>query len=221
MPNDRGVEPQGAEGSSPSPSDEFLVAGMLGGDAAALTRLMDRYDRLIRYTVFRASKDRCVRDPQWLESIASATWTGFVRSMQRDPDNPPKSVRAYLVRIARNQVVSALRSSPPERESLYIHENGDDAPIAARLEEPIEELSRLEHLEALRVCLAELDSDDRTLATQLPAITERRWREAAEALGLKESTLRSRWKRTLERLRGCIERKTGNLVAPRHPGGDS
>ena len=182
--------------------------------AAALATLMDRYDRLIRYTVFRASRDRCLRDPEWLEAVASATWAGFVRSMQRSPDHRPRSLRAYLVQIAKNQVVNALRGVTHEPHSLWTDVDSEDSTIASTLEEPMEALSRLELLEALRACLAELGPDDRTLATQLEAITERRWKEAAEALGLKESTVRSRWKQTLERLRGCVRRKTGESFAP-------
>ncbi len=205
----------------PTPTDEFLIAAMLGGDAAALDRLMKRYDRLIRYTVFRASQDRCVQDPQWLESVASATWAGFIRSMQRDTDNPPALVGAYLVRIARNQVVSTLRATRSGSEALSLDLSDDGIAVASTLEEPIETLSRLELLESLRACLAELGPVDRTMATQLEAITQRRWKEAAQALGVKESTLRSRWSNTLERLRVCVQRKTaGKTFAPSEPGSD-
>ena len=200
--------------------DEFLISGLLGGDDAALTKLMDRYDRLVRYTIYRASPERCQRDPTWLDSIASGAWAGFVRSLRRASGGRPRSVKAYLVRIARNQVVSTLRGDPPASLSLSRDDDQDAGEIAAGLEEPVEELARLELLETLRECVRELDVDDRTLATQLGAITERRWQDAAAALGLKESTLRSRWKRTLERLRACIQRKTGESVAPGEPGGD-
>ncbi len=221
MPTERSSDSPAGEGPSPAPDDDFLIASMLGGDAAALTRLIDRYDRLIRFTVFRSSKDRCLQDPEWLEGVASATWAGFVRSMRRDPDHRPRSLRAYLVQIAKNQVVSGLRAAPPQHQSLWTDVDGTDPAITSRLEEPLEILSRLELLEALRGCLAELGPDDRALATQLPAITERRWKDAAEALDLKESTLRSRWQQTLERLRGCIRRKTrGESFAPGGSGRD-
>jgi len=209
MPTDRAAESRGSQRSLPSPSDVFLIASMLGGDAAALSKLMDRYDRLVRYTVFRASTDRCLQDPEWLDSMASATWEGFVRTMRRDPNNRPRSLRAYLARIARNQVVSALRGMRSGGEVLEIDADDDKVVITSELEEPIETLSRLELLEALRACLSELSPEDRTLATQLEAITERRWKDAAAALGLAESTLRSRWQSILERLRGCVRRKTG------------
>lgn len=180
---------------------------MLGGDSAALSKLMDRYDRLVRYTVLRSSRERCAQDPQWLESVASATWAGFVRSMQRDPQCHPKSLRAYLAQVARNQVVSALRSDRPNDASVSLESNDEKLSVTAQLEEPVATLARLELLEVLQSCLAELGPDDRTMASQLQTITERRWREAAEALGMSESTLRSRWQRTLERLRACVKGK--------------
>ena len=196
------------------PSDDFLVAGMVGGDWSALNKLIERYDRLVRYTILRGARERCAHDPQWLESVASATWAGFVQSLQRHPGQRPKSVRAYLSAIARNQVISALRSRSAPDASTQPLDAVSDTLIAATLEEPIDTLSRLELLETLRTCLFELAEDDRTLVSQLAAITERRWRDAAAALGISESTLRSRWNRTLDRLRDCVREKSGLSLAP-------
>lgn len=207
--------------STAGPSDDFLVAGMLGGDRAALNKLIERYDRLVRYTILRGASERCTHDPHWLESVASATWAGFVRSLQRHPDQRPKSVRAYLTAVARNQVVSALRGGSAVDDATLPLDSDGGTLIAATLEEPIDTLSRLELLETLRICLSELAGDDRSLASQLTAITERRWLDAAAALGISESTLRSRWKRTLERLRVCMRRKTGLSLAPETSDDDS
>jgi RNA polymerase sigma factor (sigma-70 family) len=159
-----------------------------------------------------------VQDPHWLETIASDTWTGFVRSMRRSPDNRPKSLRAYLVQIARNKCTSAMRAPSPRHESIGATEDSPGADIPATTEEPAELLSQAELLEGLRGCLAELEPDDRALASELTAITERRWKEAAAKLDMSESTLRSRWKRVLEQLRSCIQRKTGKTLA--HPGAE-
>ena len=197
----------------PDPSDEFLITSMLGGDEAALNKLIQRFDRLVRYTILGAARDRCLHDPQWLDSMASATWAGFVRSVQRYPDRRPRSLPAYLAAIAKYQVLGAIRGAPTPGETPLSVEHLD-SDIAATTEEPSEILSELELLETVRACLSELGDDDRTLAGQLTAITERRWRDAAAALGISESTLRSRWKRTLDRLRTCVEGKTGLRLAP-------
>lgn len=222
MHNDPSADSNAAADGRTSAGDAFLISSVIAGDAAALRKLMDRYDRLVRYTIFRASKDRCLSDPEWLESLASETWTGLVDSAKRDPDARPKSLRAYLVQIARNKVISALRRRRADAIPLDGTDDSAGASVPAELEEPVETLARLELLEALRECLEGLDEADRALATQLRAITDRRWREAAEALGMAESTLRSRWARILTRLQRCIGRKTGaDSLAPPGSGGDS
>ena len=197
----------------PGPNDAYLIDNMLAGDAGALRALMNRYDRLVRFTVFKVSAERSRRDPEWVESIASLTWTGFVRSLQRHPERRPTSVRAYLVQIARNQVVSALRQQPNEGRIISLDAGEETRDIAATLEEPVETLERLEHLEALKSCCAGLDADDRSLTAELSTIMERRWRDAADTLKMKESTLRSRWGRVLDRLRDCVRQKLGKSFA--------
>ena len=69
MPKDRGahVRPT-APHSVAHPDDHSLVAAAIHGDDAALRTLMDRYDRLVRYTICTA-KRQCVRDPQWLDTV--------------------------------------------------------------------------------------------------------------------------------------------------------
>jgi len=207
-----------SDGGGESPSDAFLVASLTAGDAAALRTLVDRYDRLVRYTIYRLTKDRCVKDPQWLDAVASTTWTGFVRAMRRPDKEPPRSVSALLASIARNQAVSALRGRPAPAISL----EGHDAEFQdAESIDPADLLVEVEELDTLRACLACLDADDRLLVSQLRLITERRWRAAAEALGMSESTLRSKWGRVLDRLRACVERKTASGLARRPGSGDS
>lgn len=188
-----------------SPPDRTLIDELLQGDQGALRQLMTRYDRLVRYVIFRASPSRFRRDPHWVESLASATWLGFTQSVQRRNTGCPTSVQAYLVRIARNQVTSELRRAGSERVQPESDKSNYIDKIAARVEEPAELISRLELLEVLRLCVSKLSAEDRALIGQLAAITERRWVDAGRALGLPESTLRSRWSRTLERLRRCLD----------------
>lgn len=194
------------------PADEFLVESVRGGDEAALRVLMDRYDRLVRFAIFRLSKSECHRDPHWLETIAGDTWMGFIRSLQRSPGLRPQSVKAYLTTIARFKVVSARRVvSPPSEMSVETEETTE---ISVDQDDPLDLLADLESLESLQACVRELDEPDRSIYVQIEAIIERRWVEAASALGVSESTLRSRWKRVLERLRDCMKGKTGRDLAP-------
>lgn len=187
--------------------DQFLIKSMLSGDSGALDRLIERYDRLVRYTVFRAARHRCRQDPEWVDSVASDTWAGFVRSMQRNPDKLPDSVTTYLIQVARNRCTDALRVVPPSHESLDDESGGDIAPADEGGQDPLEVAARLEELEILRSCVDDLSDDDRGLYAQLDLITQKRWREAAAALAIPEATLRSRWKKVLGRLQLSIERK--------------
>lgn len=196
--------------------DEGLLARIAGGDASALRALIARYDRLVRFTIFRLSRDRCVRDPQWLDSLASETWTAFVDQARVQCGAIP-SPRALLYAIARNRTVSALRKVIREQSrdpSPGTHPAGTEPDEGGEAEDPLSLLARLEDLAALQACREQLTDDDRRVLAQLKAILDRRWQAAAEGLGIPESTLRSRWKNILGQLRRCLEGKTGRDVAP-------
>ncbi len=207
------VGPSPPDPGSPGPDDDFLITSLVGGDAAALTALMDRYDRLVRYTIFCVNQEQSRRDPHWLESVASDTWIGFVRSLQREPTMRPQSVPAYLSRIARNQSITALRRAKARVQAVNVDLASEALEIPGNLEDPSEVASRLESLETLRECVSKLDGPDQAMVEQLAAIVAHRWKDAAGALGIPESTLRSRWKTVLVRLRRCLERKSRDSVA--------
>ncbi len=211
------VPAQREESSDTGVDDKFLAASVVGGDPAALRQLLSRYDRLVRYTVFHASRQRCHDDPQWLDSVASATWTGFVQSLNRAPDQLPNSIPAYLARIAKNQTVSALRKRGVDVESLDARDDEVIYDVDSEAADPLEVLSKADDLEALRACLDAVVADDRPMLGQLEAITSRQWKDAATVLGIAESTLRSRWSRLLDRLRTCMKAKRQKHLAP--PGG--
>ena len=181
--------------------DHTLVRDFRAGHPRALEQLIDRYDRLVRYTIHRYSQSRCRTDPQWLDSVASQTWLGFVTSVNKAGDDLPGSIQAYLVQTARNKTISAIRTA--SRRSIPI---SSEAVLEGSVPDalPDEIISRFEQAEILRNCLAALSDDDRRIAGRLEAITDRRWREAASSLGMPESTLRSRWKKILEQLRRCV-----------------
>ncbi len=192
------------------PSDGFLIKSMLGGDEAALRTLMARYDRLVRYTIFKLSAKWAAADPQWIDSIAATVWTGFIESMRRQGGQSPDSVPAFLSQTARNQTISAIRRVSNPREAASSLESVDAVPRDdPKVVDQGKLLSDLEELEALHESLAALESGDQLMLAQLSAITERRWQDAAAALGWSESTLRSRWKQALERLKTLMNRKLG------------
>lgn len=194
------------------------------GDAASLRRLIDRYDRLVRYVAFRVGRRRANLDPQWVDTVASDAWLGLVKRLQRSPDQEVVgSITALITRITRNRAVSALRSdlagtSRSLLESDAAPKNEERLDEGEPAEDPAELAERIDLLGKLRDCLSDLEEPDQVLASQLDAVTMKRWRKAALALGISESTLRTRWKRVENTLRGCLERKSGKSFAP---GGDS
>lgn len=211
-----------AQGSTPDDpariGDDFLLRSAAAGDGAALRELMRRYDRLVRYTVFRFSRTQCTRDPQWLDDIASTAWNGLIHSARINA-NLPRSLASLLVTIARNQCISALRRLRPQEPST-----GSVADAAEVLEDaaadPVTLVQRLELLAALRECVADLDPDAAQLAVHLSGILEHRWQAVGEALGISESTLRSRWPKVIGTLRACLRRKHPEFFAPDGIGSD-
>ncbi len=188
------------------PSDQDLFAGIAAGDATALRRLIGRYDRLIRYAVYQTGRERCRRDPLWLDSVSSEVWTDLCRSTRKHGEQAIDNVPSFLIQIARRRSIDALRrrgeKPPGEAEEAAL------AQLAVEQEDTAAVLVRMEELSALRECVSALGTSDRALCGELDAITAGRWREAASRLNMPESTLRSRWKRVLGRLRTCLEARS-------------
>lgn len=193
--------------------DSRLLDRLVRGDERALAALLDRYDRLVRFTVFRTARAECARDPQWLDGVASATWMGFVQTIRRRGIGGIRSLRVYLIQIARNQALTARRGTT-KIDTVGLDQALESAEPAVE-GDMAEALDRWIDLTALNECIEMLPADDRTLLGQMLAISDRRWRKAADALGLAESTLRSRWKNLLEKLRQCMMRnRPEGLFAP-------
>lgn len=204
----------------PRQDDAALLAKLRQGGNDALSPLMERYDRLVRYTIFRLSRASCFRDPQWLDAVASEVWMGFLRSVRRPEFELPESLGAFLTQIAKNQTISALRRrgwTTHLREGADFSENDKNA---LHNDSPDRLVESYEHLLALRNCIIGLPDIDRQTFSQLHLIVDRRWTEAAERLEISESTLRSRWKTVLERLKTCLESKSAPGFAPRGLGSD-
>ncbi|MFH0983406.1 MAG: sigma-70 family RNA polymerase sigma factor [Planctomycetota bacterium] len=219
--NDAGTprEPAGeAEGCSDDPE---LVQRLRDGDGDALRLLMQRYDRLVRYAVFRLCRAECVQDPTFLDSRASETWTGFVRSVQRGHSRTLQNLKTYLIQIAKNKCADAQRRPETalggERAGVGADLDGIEAPSATS----VELLIQAEEVLALRDCMAKLSSGDKRICEQMDHIVAGRWILAAQALGMPESTLRSRWSVIAAKLRICLEKKVPKSFAPPPEEGDS
>ena len=201
------------------PGDGELVVRLREGDPDALRMLMGRYDRLVRYVVFRLCRGKCAQDPTFLDALSSEAWTGFVQSIGDDRKDPPQNLKTYIAQIARNKATDALR-----RTETGGH--GDDGTIAdelAGIESPtpatVEVLIQAEQVLALRECASQLKPADRTLYEHVEDLVAGRWKRVGEALEMPESTVRSRWAAVIVKLRTCLEKKTQeNFAAPASDG---
>lgn len=207
----RKPRPPGSADSDPLTSrrDENLIRGVVAGDAGSLRELIEQYDRLIRYTIFRSCGDECRKDPTFLDGIASEVWSGFVESVRRRGTDSTSSLKSYLVQIARNKCHDHLRRAGRElptqpADAVATSDNREPADSAA---DPSALLIRLEQLQTMRDCIRELPPSDRNLLEHMDLIAESRWSEVARRLNVPESTLRSRWNRVVEELRAKMGRK--------------
>lgn len=196
-----------AETSTPKPSDGQLMSRIAAGDPMGLRLLMDRYDRLVRFTIYRTSRQRCGRDPIWMDSVASEVWTDMCRALRARKSPQIENMKSFFIQMTRRRCIDALRR--PANAPLGGQgptEPNEMQPIA-ETEDTLEVLADLEELSALRQCILALGEQDRGLCGEIAAIMAGRWREAAARLAMPESTLRSRWARVLDRLRVCLEKK--------------
>lgn len=199
-------------------TDRDLVEGLLRGDEPSVRALVQRYDRLVRFTIFRVGRRHCQRDPDWLDARANEAWAGIVQSLRRGGRRRiPLDLPAYLIQVSRNKCLDAVRIADARRvipiDAALDTDAGLEAPAAAD-HDPASVLENLEQIDALRECIMSLSADDRTICSEIDLILDKRWTEAAERLGMAESTLRSRWTGVLDRLRRCVEKKTQKKFAP-------
>jgi len=191
---------------SEAPTDAELLSRLRDDDPSALRLLMNRYDRLVRYAVYRISRHRAAQDPIWLDSIASEVWTDLCRSC-RERNVKIDNVPSFFIQLARRRTIDALRRHGEAPVGEAGNQRDEQSQPTAPTGDAAESLAHLEDVTALRDCVGVLDEPDRLLCGEIAAIMAGRWKEAGQRLGLPESTLRSRWGRVLERLRECLRKK--------------
>jgi RNA polymerase sigma factor (sigma-70 family) len=188
------------------PSDNALLTAIGDGDPMALRLLMDRYDRLVRFTVYRGSRQRCHRDPLWLDSVASEVWTDLYKVSRSGPPEV-SNMASYLIQISRRRCIDALRRRGEAALAAASPDRAEQMEPFSPQEDTADSLAAVEELEFLRACMEQLDEEGQRLCTEIAAITAGHWRDAAGRLGMPESTLRSRWARVLVALRRCLQKK--------------
>src|SRR5215217_5663077 len=149
-----------------------LVRRAVEGDPAALTCIVERFDRSLRDIV------RFYRLSPWdVDDVVQATWLQFMehgRSLRE-----PSAIMAWLATTARRQSLRVLQRRVREQPS-------DDPALAEdlRVAEPCVELIAAERRAALHSAVAQLPIPSRRLMTLMIARPGMSYEQVGEALGI-------------------------------------
>jgi RNA polymerase sigma-70 factor (ECF subfamily) len=177
------------------------VAQLRRGDLDALSALVTRYqNRLYRYLL------RVVRQPAEAEDLFQSTWIRVAERIgQYDPN---RSFEAWLFTLARNLAIDHLRRIRPESldEPLGDSDGGDTGASRLRSSEPgaYERVASQERSSRIGESLDALPVVQREVLT-LRFEEEMKLEEIAEVLNVPLSTVKTRLRRALDRLRVTME----------------
>jgi RNA polymerase sigma-70 factor (ECF subfamily) len=180
-----------------------LLARVALRDQAAFKQL---YDATVRCLL--AIAVRLLRDEAWAEEVVQEAYVGIWNSA---PNYSPLKAQpmTWLMTIARNKAMDALRSTTGERETLVRiapNEDDEDDPLAAVRDEAAGPLQRLvDRIDAarLRHCLQTLDAAQRQ-AIALAFYDGLTHSELAEHMRQPLGTVKAWVRRGLERLKPCL-----------------
>ena len=196
-----------------SPSDSELLQSMLAGDEAALTVLYRRRARDVYRFALQMCGSQALADDVTQEVFMVLIGEGH-------SFNPEKgSVHAFLMGVARNQVLRRLR-----RERFYValdedfenrRQHDQNSETAGG---PLDSLSRNETIESVRRSILSLPERYREVVV-LCELQELSYVEAAAILGCAVGTVRSRLHRArsllIEKLRPTPEDETADAKTAR------
>ena len=175
--------------------DEALVERCRRGDRSALEALVRQYQKPLYNAAFRVLGSA--------EDASETTQTVFLRVWERIHEYDPQfRFFSWIYRIAVNECLNARRSR-----------RGHD-PLDERLVDPgptqEEQSMRREVAEAVQAALQRLPDADREVLV-LRHWLERSYAEIADALGLPESTVKSRLFEARQRLGRLLRTEGGQL----------
>jgi RNA polymerase sigma factor (sigma-70 family) len=178
---------------SASLSDEALLAGLAAGETAAAVAFVRRYQARVYGLVITI-----VRDPGIAEDVGQET---FVRAWRNAGTYDPRRgrVATWLLTIARNAAIDAMRARRPEPLDPEI--------VAARLQQAgggLDEGAQPDDRERVRGALAELPESQRR-ALFLAAFAGRTAREIGELENAPLGTIKARIRTAMAKLRDSLE----------------
>ena len=174
-----------------APSDEALVERVRAGDLGALEALMRRHNRLL-YRTARA----ILRDDAEAEDAVQEAYLRAYRAL--DTFRGESKFSTWLVRIAANEALMRRRARPRTADVVPLEAAAD---LQAREERGDHMLRRLleKRIDAL--------PDDYRAVFMLRAVEDFSVEETAQALGIPEATVRSRFFRARGLMRESLARE--------------
>jgi RNA polymerase sigma-70 factor, ECF subfamily len=184
------------------------VAQLRQGDLDALSALLTRYqNRLYRYLL------RMVRNQAEAEDLFQQTWVRVAEKIRRY--DPSRNFEPWLFALARNLAIDHLRRIRPESLDELVSDSGAGETAAARLasgERPVlDGILQRERSSRVNDALETLPVAYREVLT-LRFEEEMKLEEIAEVIGTPLSTVKTRLRRGLNRMREALE--------SRYPGED-
>jgi RNA polymerase sigma-70 factor (ECF subfamily) len=185
---------------------ESEVAQLRRGDLDALSALIARYqNRLYRYLL------RMVRQTPDAEDLFQQTWVRVAERIRQY--DPQRNFDGWLFSVARNLAIDHLRRVRPDSLDEPISSDIEGETKASRLvskERPaVEGILERERAGQLEAAMDELPVSYREVLT-LRFEEEMKLEEIAQVLEIPLSTVKTRLRRSLERMRHTIETRYPN-----------
>jgi RNA polymerase sigma-70 factor (ECF subfamily) len=175
--------------------DDWMTRAQ-GGDAEAYAVVVERVHHLVRAVLLRETADPDLADEIAQDALARA-WE------RRSQYRPGTSPRAWLLAIARSQLIEHHRRADRDRRHLR-----DVVRQELLRHAPAGDDLRHERLDALKACLAELGDEHRQLIDLVHG-QGLSGEDAAAILGIKPEACRQRLSRLQRKLRTCTEQRLG------------
>src|SRR6202451_894050 len=180
---------------------ETEIAQLRRGDLDALSTLLTRYqNRLYRYLL------RMVRQPAEAEDLFQVTWIRVAEKIRHY--DPQRNFEAWLFTVARNAAIDHLRRIRPESLDEPIGDESTGETGATRLQShepaPIDRIVARERTGRIGASMESLSVMYREVLT-LRFEEEMKLEEIAEVLSVPLSTVKTRLRRALDRLRQTME----------------